>query len=495
MNRFLMMALAMTLCASFAFAEDAPETTEPAEESADTGEAVPEATEKSEPYDPFSLSFPLSDGPDAERIALKFFGQHRQRWGIRSPGGYAPGFAADQHPTDSINMRTRFGIKASFPGDIHALFEIQDVRLWGSEPRANANSGTANNTDVLQAFLHTPDLFGQEIGMWLGRQKFTVGNQRLWSTLEWAPQSRAWDGLRLNRSFADGQFDLMVFAMLVNELSRVQDDEWSLGMKFTWLPEFLENHEIELFTLYQTRDDVSGANDADVLSASLRWDGWFDFNDDMALDFSAEAVFQTGKSDSAFWYGAGTIDNANVSAFAAAITAGFNWTASDEHAFRFGLGFDYASGDGDPTDEKFETFRSPFPFGHKYNGLADQVGWRNLIDMYVDVNWTYTGFDWADKMVVGLAGHTFSRANDDDAWFNAGNGIIRGGTNNDSANIGSEIDITAKLAVNRWVTVDVGAAFFFAGGFVKDTATGTGPGSDNEDSGMIFFWAQVMLKF
>ncbi|MHC4839344.1 MAG: alginate export family protein [Planctomycetota bacterium] len=499
-NRIFLWAVAATFFATFAFAEDVPATAEgegeetpAAEEAAE--EAEPAAEEKSEPYDPFSLSFPLSDAEDADEIKLKFFGQHRQRWGLRSPGGYAAGFAADQHPTDSINMRTRFGIKASFPGSINVLFEIQDVRLWGSEPRAAANSGGANNTDVLQAYLHSDNLFDYGINMWLGRQKFTVGDQRLWSTLEWAAPSRAWDGLRLSKGFGDGQFNVTVFALLVNELTRVQDDEWALGMIFNWKPDFLENHEAELFTLYQTRDDVSGANDADVLTASLRWKGLFDINEDMSIDYGAEAIFQTGKSDSAYWYGGGTIDNANVAAFAGAVTVGFNWTASEEHKFRFGVGLDYAGGDSDPGDDDFQTFRSPFPFGHKFQGLADQAGWRNLTDMYVNAKWTYKGLDWADALVVGLQAHSFTRANDDDHWYNAGNGVIRTGTNNDSKALGSEIDLTAKLKINRWISTDIGIAMFMAGGFVKDTATGSGPGSDNEDSGMVFVWAQVMLKF
>ena len=42
---------------------------------------------------------------------------------------------------------------------------------------------------------------------------------------------------------------------------------------------------------------------------------------------------------------------------------------------------------------------------------------------------------------------------------------------------------------------EAGWAHFFAGRFVKQTATMTGPGSDNEDSDMDFVWAQLTLKF
>lgn len=501
--RIFMWAIAATLMSTVAFAQDngdaAPasgddsEKTEAAEIAADGEDAPIPPDEKKAKEDPFSLSFEISD---TESIKLKFWGQMRTRYGVRSPGTYAGSGA--QAPSDAVLLRTRFGIKASFPGSINALFEIQDTRSWGSESRAKSNSGTANNLDVLQAHLHTPNLFDQGINMWLGRQKFTVGNQRLWSTLEWANPSRTWDGLRLSKSLMDEQLEIMVFAMLVSENPRPQDDEWNMGMSVKWNPDFLEKHEIELFTLYQTTDGVSGSADADVLTASLRWNGWFGLTDNMAIDFSAEGILQTGKSDTAFWYGptaTPTVDNANVSTGAAALTVGFIWTASEDHKFRFGLGFDYASGDGDPTDEKFQTFRSPFPFGHKFQGLADQAGWRNLQDLYLNVKWTYTGLSWAKALIIGVQAHSFARDNDDDAWYSIGGGVIRSGTNNDSNSIGSEIDVVATLKINQWITTELGLAMFMPGGFVKDTATGTGSGADNEESGMAFLWAQIMFKF
>ncbi|MCF6228223.1 MAG: alginate export family protein [Planctomycetes bacterium] len=497
MNRVFMWAVAATLMSTFAFAQDNGDAAPAAgEESGDAataaadGEATPEPAPVTKAEDPFSLEFDISD---TEKIKLKFWGQMRTRYGNRSPGTYAG--TAPQEPRDNFLFRTRFGIKASFPASINILFEVQDNRTWGSEPRAASNSGSANNFDVLQAHLHTPNLFDQGIEMWLGRQKFTVGKQRLWSTLEWSNSSRTWDGLRLSKSFMDDQFDVQVFAMLIDENARPQDDEWNLGMTVNWQPDFLEGHEFELFTLYQTTDNASGTGDANVATISLRWDGKFDLNEDMGFDFGIEGVVQTGKSDSAFWYGGTAIDNANVSTGAAAITVGFVWTASEAHKFRFGLGYDYASGDSDPTDEKFQTFRSPFPFGHKYQGYADQAGWRNLRDMYVNVKWTYTGLSWAKALIIELAGHSFARDNDDDGWYNVGGGVIRTGTNQDSDDIGSEIDIVATLKVNRWIDVQVGLAMFMAGGFVKDTATDTGNGADNEESGMTFFWTQLTFKF
>ncbi|MCA8913332.1 MAG: alginate export family protein, partial [Planctomycetes bacterium] len=236
-------ALAAVLLCAAAYAEDAP-----AEKKTDDDRhaATTEETAKPEPpkekYNPFSLSIPLSDEEDAPSIKLRFFGQHRTRYEIRTPATYTAALA-DQTSVQNFNMRTRLGVDARFPGNANFLFELQDVRLWGDEPRAAANTVNSSGfegLDVLQAYFYTTNLFDLGIEAYVGRQKFTVGNQRLISTLEWSPASRAWDGIRIQRSFFDKQFTVMALAMLINDLSRVRDDEWMLGLSLRYAPNWLK---------------------------------------------------------------------------------------------------------------------------------------------------------------------------------------------------------------------------------------------------------------
>lgn len=449
------------------------------------------------PYNPFELEIPLSEAEDADTIHLRFFGQHRTRYELRAPATYTAALP-DQTSVQEFNMRTRIGVDARFPGSVGFLFELQDVRIWGDEPRAGANSVNTSGyegLDVLQAHIYTHNLFDLGIEGYAGRQKFTVGNQRLISTLEWAAPSRTWDGMRAQRSFLDKQLIFMGFAMLINDLNRVQDDEWMLGFSTRWIPGFLEKCDLELLLLYFNRDDATGTNDGHVATASLRWNGWHGLNADstLAIAYSAEGIAQFGTADTAYWGTPGE-DNSNVKAFAAALTFDFIAVFND-HTLRFGAGWDYASGDSDPTDNDFQTFRSPFPFGHKYNGFADQVGWRNLHNPYLSAQWTWKKPGVVDSLSVLIQLHNFQRENDDDAWYNPGGGAVRLGSPNESDLIGNELNLVVSLKVNRWVGFEVGWAHFFAGRFVKQTATGSGPGSDNEDSDMDFAWAQLTLGF
>jgi len=444
-------------------------------------------------FNPFELEIPLGEAEDSPSIRLRFFGQHRTRAELRSPATYAPGLA-DQRAEFSVNMRNRLGVDALFPYSAGLFFELQDVRLFGDEPRANANSVNTSGfegLDVLQAYLYSPNLFDAGIDARLGRQKFVIGNQRLFSTLEWAPQSRAWDGLTLRRSF-DEQYHLLGMALLVNELSRVQDDEWLLGLSFRWTPSFIKQNEFELLLLSQHRDDVAGSNDAHFTTASLRWNGRFGLGETFALAGTAEGVAQFGTADTAFW-GTPGLEDANVQAFAAAVTFDVHIALGD-HALRFGLEWDYASGDSDPTDNDFQTFRAPFTFGHKYQGFADQVGWRNLHDFAIVGEWTMKIGGWVESMGLLMQGHAFQRENDDDGWYNPAGGLIRAGSPAVSDELGYEFDAALTLKVNKWVSFEAGWAHFFTGRFVKQTATAKS-GSVGEESDMDFAYAQISLQF
>lgn len=487
-SRHLRLFILATLLAA-PLAAQATTEAKPAPEAKPAAET---AATPAKPRNPFEFKVSLGDEPDADEIRFRFFGQHRTRAELRTPAQYNAGLAA-QEARFAVNMRNRLGVDVLFPASAGLLFEVQDVRLFGDEPRAGANAANTSGVDsfdVLQANVYSPNLLDLGIEARLGRQKFTIGNQRLFSTLEWLAPSRAWDGLTLRRSF-DAQYHLLGFALLINELNRVQDDEWMLGLSFRWTPTFIKENEFEVLLLNQHRDDAGGLNDAHFTTASLRWNGRFAFSDALAMAFTAEGIAQFGTADSAFWGTPGK-DDANVQAFASALTADLHWSLGD-HSLRFGLEWEYASGDSDPTDNTFQTFRSPFPFGHRYNGFADQVGWRNLHDFGASLEWKLKLDGWVETISVFAQAHAFQRENDDDAWYGVAGTAIRTGTPDHSDELGYEVDLVLSLKITRWTAFEVGWAHFFAGRFVKQTAVGGG--SAGEDSDMDFAWAQFTLQF
>ena len=86
---------------------------------------------------------------------------------------------------------------------------------------------------------------------------------------------------------------------------------------------------------------------------------------------------------------------------------------------RVHAGFDYASGDDDPTDGTIGTFNQLFPLAHKHLGFIDLVGRQNISAVSGGVS-----FIPARRLAVAVSGHHFSRATSTDALYNAGGGIV-----------------------------------------------------------------------
>ena len=163
-------------------------------------------------------------------------------------------------------------------------------------------------------------------------------------------------------------------------------------------------------------------------------------------------------------------------------TAGGGYTFSDvAWKPRFGLLYDYASGDRDPGDGVHSTFNQHFPLGHAWFGYLDRVGRQNIqaIKAQLKVKPSKKLTAWADF-------HTFFADQDRDALYSAGGGKLRTPASGGSHKIGHELDLTVKYAVNRHTTALVGWAHMWAGGFIDRTGT-------SEDADLIY--AQIEYKF
>ena len=146
-----------------------------------------------------------------------------------------------------------------------------------------------------------------------------------------------------------------------------------------------------------------------------------------------------------------------------------------------GVGFDFASGDDDPTDGDVGTFNQLFPLGHAFLGYIDAVGRQNIIDLHVTVG------AWPVEKTIRVQAdiHQFWLAEDDDALYSAGGGILRAGTGSET-DVGTEVDLTVLWNANRHTSVLAGYSHFFAGDLIDQT----GPSDDID-----FFYTQITFTF
>ena len=124
----------------------------------------------------------------------------------------------------------------------------------------------------------------------------------------------------------------------------------------------------------------------------------------------------------------------------------------------------YASGDDDPTSGTIKTFDPLYNFAHFYNGYADQVGWRNLLQMRGQISVKPGKNDtlWLDV-------HQFWLANARDSWYAVNESArFRDATGASGTDLGWETDLAYKKA---WplLGLDIwgGTSWFFPLGFAK----------------------------
>ena len=303
----------------------------------------------------------------------------------------------------------------------------------------------------------------------LGRQELQFGAQRLVSPLDWANNRRIFSGGSLRVAAKDGQWRLDGFVTrpVINDRFDVNKDDSHRLFSGLYLTHKVSEgvRKVDGYVLALNGIDNPKV-DEDRYTAGGRFYGKAAGN----FSFDVEGAVQFGD-----------IEGADI--FAWMLTAEATYSFADITCKPFvTLGVDYASGDDDPTDSDVGTFKHLFPLGHAYLGYIDAIGRQNIVDVRGTVG------AWVVPRKVRVKGdiHAFFRADDKDAVYNAGGGVLRPGGASDEEYVGSEFDLTVLYKINRNWTALFGYSHFFAGDFIEES------GSDED---IDFFYSQVMCKF
>ena len=168
-----------------------------------------------------------------------------------------------------------------------------------------------------------------------------------------------------------------------------------------------------------------------------------------------------------------TARDLDISAGALSLDAGYTF-AEQPWTPRFGVGYDYASGDGDNNTGNnggdFNTFENLFPTNHAIYGFMDLFGWRNMQDLRFGMKakpLPKTGFS--------VDCHIFRLANKGDNWYRFNGAVMLNSLpGNQAASIGQELDVTAYTTIKDVVKLSIGWGHFFAGEFVQKNNIGGG---------------------
>lgn len=340
----------------------------------------------------------------------------------------------------------------------------------------------ADEIDVQQLFVDAKLPFGDakdSATLRVGRQDLIYGAQRLISPLDWTNVRRTFEGGKVSVALgtAPGDVSQTIDAFLVRPVivdkEELNDGNGNVAFAGVYdtigLPDVLPGGQSKL-ELYALGLFTSGPTvDSDVYTVGTRFS-----SQPKPWDLDVELDYQFGKQ--------GDLD---ICAYSIALEGGYTFVDA-QLTPRLYLGFDYASGDGDPTDGDFNTFNQLFPLGHAYFGYIDVVGRQNIIDVHPGVELTLLkDARYAKKVSLRSDYHLFWRADENDGLYSAAGTLVRpAAAGVDARFVGSEIDVLVNWQVDRHLLIYAGYSHFFAGDFIDDSA-----GAD-EDIDFVYVAAQ-----
>ncbi len=355
--------------------------------------------------------------------------------------------------------------------DLFRVF-VQGVVVH-DEGRDLAPRGSDENIlDIQQLFFDVRPL-GEDNALTLrvGRQELQYGKQRFVSPLDWAAVRRRFDGVKL--FWSNESWNVDAFYAKPVPVQRRQNDQFNEDFDFYGVYstyKAIARHTLDFY--FFGIDNVGNptnpngkAGDVSRYTLGSRFQGRTG-----PVDYEAELAGQWGKA-------AGD----TIQAWSLSILSGYTFAIPSK--VRLGLGFDWATGDDDPTDGSVGTFDQMFPLGHAYFGYLDLVGRQNITAANVNVS----GWFVPKKVKGTMTYHTYWLSDSEDALYNAGGGAgRRDATGSSGRDVGSELDLTVVWKLDTHSKFLFGYSHFWSGDFVANT----GPGEDAD-----LFYMQYQMKF
>lgn len=289
----------------------------------------------------------------------------------------------------------------------------------------------------------------------LGRQELQFGKQRLVSPLDWSNTRRTWDGARVivqKEGFRIDGFWSQYAPVRKYSFNCSDSDQFDFYGIYATNKLGASGHSMDVYWLGTERIGAvfGGVNAIEKRQTiGTRFGGPLGAS---SADYDVEGAYQFGDHG---------VRDISAFMFAGQLGYAFKETAGKPRVY---VNLDYASGDDDPLDTTVGTFNQVFPLGHAYLGFIDIIGRQNIIDWSFGLSATPVG-----KLALKVDVHNFWRASANDALYNAGGGLVRGGLAGTSERVGSEVDFTAAYPVNRYLALTAGYSFFAPGSFIDES--------------------------
>jgi hypothetical protein len=358
--------------------------------------------------------------------------QYRPRYLVHGGRDFGP-----EKLWNAVSHRARLGVEARLASWLAARVELQDVRSWGEE--LGTFDAAADGFDVHQAWAELRCPLG--LALRAGRQEVAFDNERLIGAVDWSDPGRSFDGVRASLRRSSVELDLL-WAKLGEKNAYVKD---AAGKAVRGAPEDadLAALRVRLTTLPALRPTLLGIYDYQGESRQHRVTTglYFDGEPLRGLRYSGELYYQAGRRRAA------SGPEMKIAAFLGAVS--ISYAAPVRTAPTLRVWYEHLSGDDDLADTTVRAFDTLYATNHKFYGLMDL-----FLNIPVDASGLglvdaggRASLDPARWLALALDYHHFEQA--------------RRHPITNTTTLGNELDLVARVKINRHLAVEGAAGVFF----------------------------------
>lgn len=388
--------------------------------------------------------------PKAVQVAATYRGR------VEGAEGYAAMRAAD----DGYYLnRVRLDVAVNATPWMRGFAQLQDAEVMDYDAAAVAPATHVNRFDLRQGYLEFGKPGRAGVLARVGRQEFIFGEQRLVGGGDWNNTARAFDAARLS-FFRPGvkvdAFVATVVAVDSFDVDRRRTDEFVYGAYLAF-DRFVPRGVVEPYVIAKELDSV--VSETGVAGAGR----FYTFGARAAgkmpggFDYSVEQAWQRG-----------TLSSDELHAMAGAYRLG--WTpAGWPMAPRVVGEFNHATGDALAGDGRRQTFDQLYPTNHGKYGIVDAMGWRNMRDAMLGVEFTPVR-----RFKVNADVHRLMLATTQDGLYVDGGARRLLNRKAASRDVGLEFDVQSTFALTPKIGFSAGFGYLASGDYLVDTTGGGG---------------------